>query len=89
MKFIPEAVKVWWKLWSIRLNAIGLAILGYIQIDPIGALGVWNMMPAEVRRYLPPQLLLLIGMIFFALSMLARLVRQPKLEDKTDGYFKR
>lgn len=70
----------WWRLWSIRLNALGLAILGYVQIDPVGALAVWNMMPADVRRALPPNILTIIGLTFFALSMISRLVVQPKLE---------
>lgn len=78
MKFIQDA-RQWWRLWSIRLNAIGLSILAYVQIDPVGALAVWNMMPGEVRHVLPANIVTLIGLAFFALSMIARLVVQPKL----------
>jgi hypothetical protein len=79
MTFIENA-RHWWRLWSLRLNALGLAILGYVQFDPIGALAVWNMLPFEVRRVLPPNFLTIVGMVLFGLSMLARLVRQPRLE---------
>lgn len=79
MKLIDDC-RHWWRLWSLRLNALGLAILGYVQFDPIGALAVWNMLPFEVRRVLPPNFLTIVGMVLFALSMLARLVRQPRLE---------
>lgn len=72
--------KKWWKLWSIRLNALGLLILGYIQFDPVGALSVWNMMPGPVQAYIPRGAITVLGMALFALSMLARLVHQPKLE---------
>lgn len=84
MRLIENA-RIWWRLWSIRLNAIGLAILGYVQFDPIGALAVWNMLPGEVRRVAPPNILTVIGMVLFGLSMLARLVHQPKLRGKDNG----
>lgn len=82
MKFIDDWCRKWWRLWSIRLNAIGLAILGYVQFDPVGALGVWNMLPFEVRRVVPNNILAIVGVALFGLSMLARLVKQPKLEKK-------
>ena len=84
MKLIEGWAHKVWRLWSIRLNAIGLAILGWVQIDPVSALGVWNMMPAEVRAVLPQNIVSLIGGSFFALSMLARLVVQPKLAEKIE-----
>lgn len=79
---VPEA-RAWWKLWSIRLNALGLAILAWVQVDPVSVLGVWNMMPSAVTRAVPPSAMMWIGMALFALSMLARLVSQPKV--KPDG----
>lgn len=72
--------KRWWKLWSIRLNAIGLLILGWIQFDPVSALAVWNMMPGPVASRIPAGMVSTLGMILFGLSMLARVVKQPKLE---------
>lgn len=68
-----------WKLWSLRLNAVGLALLSWVYIDPVSALGIWNMMPAEARSFLPRDIVTHIGMGLFALSMIARLVKQPKL----------
>ena len=75
---VPEA-RAWWRLWSIRLNGIGLAILAWVQIDPVSVLAVWNMMPAAVTRAVPASALMWIGMALFALSMIARLVVQPKV----------
>jgi hypothetical protein len=76
---VPEA-REWWRLWSMRLNAIGLAILAYVQFDPIGALSVFNMMPAAVRAALPEHFLTVLALFFFGLAMLARVVKQPALE---------
>ena len=82
MKLIDNWCRNWWRFWSTRLNALGLVILSYVQFDPVGALGVWNMLPGEVRRVVPHNILAIVGMILFALSMIARLVHQPKLENK-------
>lgn len=70
-----------WRWWSVRLNAIGLIILSWVQFDPVGALGVWNMMPHPVRMVLPSNFVMLAGLVLFALSMIARLVKQPKLHE--------
>lgn len=71
-----EDAKNFWRFWSIRLNALGLAILSYVQFDPVGALGVWNMMPHAAQAVLPRNILMIIGMLLFVLSMLARVVKQ-------------
>lgn len=82
-RLVPEA-RAWWKLWSIRFNSAGLFILSLAQFDHIGVLSIWNMMPPAVTRVLPPEFLTWVGMTLFGLGMLARFVKQPKLE-KTDG----
>ena len=68
-----------WRMWSIRLNAVGLAMLAWIQIDPVSVMIVWNMMPIDARRVLPDNFLMIVGSSLFALSMIARLVRQEKV----------
>lgn len=78
MQLIDNA-RQWWRLWSIRLNAIGIAILGWVQFDPVGALTVWNMLPPAVRDVLPANFLTVAGLALFVLSMLSRVVAQPKL----------
>ena len=77
-RLVPEA-RAWWKLWSIRFNALGLAILAWVQFDPVSVLAVWNMMPPAVARAVPASALMWVGMALFALSMLARVVVQPKV----------
>lgn len=79
-----EDWKVRFKHWSFRLNAIGLLILGWIQFDPVSALGVWNMMPWPVAKLIPASAVSGLGMALFVLSMISKFVVQRKLE-KSDG----
>jgi len=67
----------YFRMWSVRLNAVGLAILSWVYIDPISTLYVWSMMPPEVRAILPYNIVTHIGFALFALGMLARVVKQP------------
>lgn len=69
----------WHRMWSVRFNMLGLALLGWIQFDPASLLLVWNMMPVEVRDLVPPRALLALSLGFFALSLLSRVVSQPKI----------
>lgn len=66
-----------WRWWSMRLNAVGVVILSWVSFDPVGALAVWNMMPAPVRAVLPTNFLTFAGLALFGLSMMARMVKQP------------
>lgn len=62
--------------WSVRFNAAGLAILSWVSLDPISTLNIWNMMPGDVRAFLPRQFVLLIGTILIGLALLSRVVKQ-------------
>lgn len=84
MKLLPHW-RAMWRAWSVRLNAIGLAILTWFAIDPVSLLAVWNMMPAAVHQVIPAQVASILGALLFGLSMLARLVRQPKMQEKIDA----
>jgi len=63
--------------WSVRFNLAGLALLSWVQFDPIGVLAVWNMAPAGVKAVLPPSFVLYVGFALSGLSILARVVKQP------------
>lgn len=84
MRLIDNA-RHWWRLWSVRLNAAGLAILAWVQFDPVSVLGVWNMMPADVRAALPEGSVRAIGMVLIALGLIARMVKQANLQGGTDA----
>jgi uncharacterized membrane-anchored protein len=78
-KLLVDDARDFWRWWSVRLNAAGLAILTWVQFDPVGVLYVWSLMPDEIRWILPPRFLAIVGLALFALSMIARVVKQkPK-----------
>lgn len=63
------------KLWSTKLSLGGL-------VTTLSAyLGIWNMMPQDVRALVPANLLTAIGITLFACAVVATRVRQ----DKTRG----
>lgn len=84
MKLIPHW-RAMWRAWSVRLNALGLAILAWFAVDPVSLLAVWNMMPAAIHDLIPTQVLSIIGALLFALSLVAKFVRQPKMQEKIDA----
>jgi hypothetical protein len=75
---VPEA-RDWWRLWSVRLNAIGLLVLSWLWVDPVTILAVWNMLPVPVAKTIPQPVVYAIGAALFALSMMSRLVVQKKV----------
>ncbi|OWQ98027.1 hypothetical protein [Sphingopyxis witflariensis] len=84
MKLIPHW-KAMWRSWSVQINALGLAILAWFTFDPIAVLSVWNAMPSAVHDLIPEQAVSGLGAIIFGLAMIARLVHQPKLQEKRNG----
>lgn len=81
LKLIDDWNK-WHRLWSIRLQAIGAAILSAFLAFPETMLGIWNnAMPAEVKDILPGNLVMIVPLGFFIAAMIARVVKQEKLKD--------
>lgn len=84
---IDEAWASYWRLWSMKLKAIGL-VLGTISTT---AGDVWSSMPPDLRHLLPYAQWLSYAM--FAMAMFAAVVKQPqateviqqKREAKTNG----
>jgi hypothetical protein len=78
MKFIDEWKKAH-KMLSVQLAVIGASFCGFISAFPDAALHAWNLLPVEWKTALPPRWLPLIGSGFFLIAIIARLVKQPKL----------
>ena len=79
MKLIDNA-KQGWRFWSVRLAAIGSALQALLTWWPDAGLALWNSMPVEVKDLLPREAVMTLPLIFFLAAILARLVRQPKLD---------
>lgn len=87
MKF--KLISQWrsfWRMWSLRLNAIGVALLGYVALSPDLILNSWNMLPNELKQIIPRDYLLWITGLIFVLAMVARVIKQEKIPPgKDDG----
>jgi hypothetical protein len=64
MKLIPD----WylsWRLWSVRLAAIGALLSALIAGAPDALLAAWNALPDEVRRVEQESLKVVASTVYF------------------------
>lgn len=71
-----------WRFWSVRLGVIGSALTGWLVAFPDQALQVWALLPADLKAFFPEQYMPLFGVGIFVLSLIARAIKQTKLEPK-------
>lgn len=67
------------KLWSVRLQLIGLALLGFFAQFPDVALDAWNMLPADIKALLPETFVRWFGFVFLVASPIARFIKQSNI----------
>ena len=84
MKLIPDARHKWWRLWSNRLHAAGLAIMCAFMAWGELPLMLWNMMPVEIRERVPDHIAFIFPALFFGAGIFARMIKQDKLNAETD-----
>lgn len=72
--------KMSWRMWSVRLSSFGAAVMGLFVYFPEWTLNLFNAMPRDVRDKLPDNLALIIAMVVFVGTAIARIVKQEKLD---------
>ena len=80
-----ELIEDWrnfWRFWSVRLGIVGSAITGVFIAFPDVALSAWAMLPADLKAAIPERYMPLIGVGIFVASLIARAIKQTKLEQK-------
>ena len=80
-----ELIEDWhnfWRFWSVRLGVIGSAITAVLIAFPDVALSAWAMMPADLKSAIPERYMPLIGVVIFVASLIARAIKQTKLQPK-------
>lgn len=78
--------KLLFKAWSVWLASVGSALMAWVQSFPDTALSAWNMLPPDVKSFLPPNYLSIIASALVALAVLSQFIRQKKLNDKKEGF---
>ena len=80
-----ELIEDWrnfWRFWSVRLGVIGSALTGFLIAFPDQALQAWALLPADLKSAIPERYMPLIGVGIFVASLIARAIKQTKLEPK-------
>lgn len=82
MKFI-ENWKQAYKLKSVEVGALS-AIFYALILFADQFIGVWNVIPQDVKNMMPEQWKEAIGLFVGVAMVLARLKKQPELNDEVD-----
>ena len=81
MKVIDEW-RQGWRFWSVRLNALGAALLAAMMTWPEPLLGLWAALPRELTAILPPRAALAIPLALNLAATAARLIKQRRLYER-------
>ena len=84
MTLLPDWRQAW-RWWSVRLSALGTILYAAALAFPQWPLELWNMMPGEVRGFMPQNFATWISFALFLGVVFARLMPQPKAEAKAQG----
>ena len=72
-----ENWRVAWKFWSLQLQGAGLALLAFPEL----LVGAWLQLPDEIKTMMPVEYSDKVGIALIALGMIARLIKQRKLNE--------
>ncbi len=81
LEFVAHA-KLLFKAWSVWLASIGSAISAWVQSFPDSALNAWNMLPPDVKSFIPQNYLGMLGAFMVAMAVMSQFVRQKKLVEQ-------
>lgn len=70
-----------WRLWSVRVPAIGTLLLVAMLAAPDLVLSLWHALPPELLAMLPANALLIVPIALNVAAIAARMVRQRRLDD--------
>ncbi len=68
-----------WRLWSVRVPAIGATIFALLLAAPDFLLSIWNVLPVEIQELIPNRTSF--ALVITAASMIARVLRQKEVPD--------
>lgn len=81
LEFVAHA-KLLFKAWSVWLASIGSALSAWVQSFPDAAMSAWNMLPPDIKSFLPQNFLGFIGAFMVAMAVISQFVRQRKLVEQ-------
>lgn len=79
MNLIPNW-KQSWKFWSVRFGILGTVLASIALAAPEAVLYAWAALPEDIKSHMPPAVIKWMGIGIMSLSVISRLIKQPKLE---------
>lgn len=79
MKPIPDWRQAW-RLWSVRVSAIGAAIFAVLLAAPDQVQAIWNALPPDIQALVPNA-----KGVALAISVAVTIARILQQKEKTDG----
>ncbi len=67
-----------YKFLSVQLALFGAFVCAILSVFPDALTAAWNMIPGDLKAFVPERYRPLIAMALFLLAVIARLVKQPK-----------
>lgn len=81
LEFVAHA-RLLFKAWSVWLASAGSALSAWVQSFPDAAMSAWNMLPPDIKSFLPQNYLGMIGAFMVAMAVVSQFLRQRKLLDR-------
>lgn len=83
-RLLVNDVKRTRKTMSVKLSAVGSAIMAVLTIWPDSVLALWQVLPPEIHAVLPQQMATGIAAFIFVMTFVSRFVKQAKLHEQND-----
>lgn len=83
VEFVSHA-RLLFKAWSVWLASIGSMLSAWVQSFPQAAIDAWNVLPPDIKSYLPQNYLGLIGAFMVAMGVIAQFIRQKKITEEAN-----
>lgn len=79
LKLIDEA-KQFYKFASFWLGWLGTGLVSLFTVFPDAAIHAWAILPAEMKKAIPPDYMPLIGVLVFVCAIFAVFVKQDSIK---------
>lgn len=81
MQLIPEW-RLGWRFWSVRLQALGAALLAFSLAAPDYAIQALAILPLDIRAGIAPELIQYVALGSVVAGIIARYIKQRRLAEQ-------
>ena len=71
-----------WRFWSVRLQALGAALLAFSLAAPDYAIQALAILPVDIRAGIAPELVQYVALASVVAGIIARYIKQQRLADE-------